>query len=104
MTPAIASDPYWADAPSRRTSIRSRAAVGTVLRSTAAAPRPTELLTLSDAEEWARMLLISTSVSSGDRPRNVAGRIASVASVAEGRGKSIDGATVARAAPSSVVP
>jgi len=50
------------------------------------------------------MPLISTSVWSGARPRSVAGRIASVASLAEGRGKSIDGAMADSAAPSSVVP
>jgi hypothetical protein len=56
------------------------------------------------AEGCARTLLISTNVWSGDRPRRVAGRIASVASVTDERGKSTDGATVARAWPSSVVP
>ena len=104
MTPAIASEPYSADAPSRRTSTRSSAAVGMVLRSTADDPRPTLLLMLSEAEGCARTLLMSTSVSSGERPRSVAGRMASVASVAEGRGKSTDGATLAMAVPSSVVP
>ncbi|PAV71117.1 hypothetical protein WR25_08105 [Diploscapter pachys] len=75
-----------------------------VLRSTAAEPRPTVPLVLRLAEVWPRIPLMSTSVWSGDRPRSVAGRIASVASLAEGRGKLIEGATVASAVASSVVP
>jgi hypothetical protein len=33
-TPAIASEPYWVDAPSRSTSMRSTALDGNALRST----------------------------------------------------------------------
>ena len=40
ITPAIASEPYWAAAPSRSTSIRSIAAAGIAFRSTPTVPRP----------------------------------------------------------------
>jgi hypothetical protein len=50
-TPAMASEPYCAEAPSRRTSMRSTATVGMAFRSTAAEPRPIEPLTLTSAEE-----------------------------------------------------
>jgi hypothetical protein len=39
-TPAIASDPYWAEAPSRSTSMRSMALAGMVFRSTPEEPAP----------------------------------------------------------------
>ena len=38
ITPAIASEPYWAEAPSRSTSIRSMASAGNDAKSTACAP------------------------------------------------------------------
>ncbi len=47
---------------------------------------------------------MSTSVWSGDMPRSVAGRMASVASVFDGRGKSIEGAMLAMAVASCGVP
>lgn len=40
MTPAMASEPYSAEAPSRSTSMRSMAAMGMALRSTGDDPRP----------------------------------------------------------------
>jgi len=40
MTPEMASEPYWAAAPSRRTSMFLTIAVGMVFRSTADEPRP----------------------------------------------------------------
>jgi hypothetical protein len=49
MTPAIASDPYWAAAPSRRISMRSIALAGMALRSTPVEPRPMVPLTLTSA-------------------------------------------------------
>lgn len=49
ITPAIASEPYNAEAPSRSTSTRSIAEVGMAFRSTAAEPRPMEPLTLTSA-------------------------------------------------------
>ena len=39
-TPAIASEPYWAEAPSRNTSIRSMALAGIAFRSTPLEPAP----------------------------------------------------------------
>ena len=45
MTPAMASEPYWAAAPSRSTSILSIAADGIAFRSTLCAPRPIVPLT-----------------------------------------------------------
>jgi hypothetical protein len=39
-TPAMASEPYCADAPSRSTSMRSMALAGMVLRSTPLEPAP----------------------------------------------------------------
>jgi len=66
--PAIATDPYWAAAPSRSTSTYRIAALGICERSapcdTAATDPP---LTCTSAERWTRLPLISTSVSSGDR-------------------------------------
>ena len=84
--------------------MRSTATVGMEFRSTAAEPRPIEPLTFTRAEECRRMLLISTSVWSGARPRRVAGRTLSVPSVIAGRGKDMDGATAARAVAISVLP
>ena len=104
ITPAMASEPYRAEAPSRRTSMRSTATVGMAFRSTAAEPRPIEPLTLTRAEAWRRMPLIRTRVWSGARPRRVAGRTLSVPSVMAGRGKVREGATAASAAAISVVP
>ncbi len=40
MTPAIASEPYWAAAPSRKISMRSMAAMGIAFKSTPVEPRP----------------------------------------------------------------
>ena len=74
------------------------------LRSTAAEPRPIEPLTLTSADWWRRLLFTSTSVWSGARPRSVAGRMWSVPSVIDGRGKLSEGATVDSASASSVVP
>ncbi len=50
MTPAMASEPYCAEAPSRSTSMEFTAAVGIVFRSTADAPRPIVPLTLTSEE------------------------------------------------------
>ena len=90
MTPAMASEPYCADAPSRSTSMDCTAAFGMVFKSTAAAPRPIVPLTLTREAAWRRLELSSTSVWSGDRPRKVAGRIVSVPSARPGRGKLYD--------------
>ena len=87
MTPAIASDPYCDEAPSRSTSIRSIASAGIEFRSTAAEPRPIVPLMLSSAAVCRRLPLTSTSVWSGDSPRRVAGRNASEPSAMAGWGK-----------------
>ena len=65
ITPAIASEPYCAAAPSRRISMRSIMDDGIALRSTGAEPRPTKPLTLTSALLWRRLPLTSTSVWSG---------------------------------------
>ena len=62
MTPAMASEPYCAEAPSRSTSIAEMAPVGMVFMSTAEEPRPIEPLTLTSEAAWRRLELTSTSV------------------------------------------
>ena len=104
ITPAIASEPYCADAPSRSTSTRSIDAIGIALRSTGEEPRPWLPLRLISAVVWRRLPLTSTSTWSGASPRSCAGRTASVPSVIAGRGKFSDGNTRASAVASSVVP
>jgi hypothetical protein len=96
MTPAMASEPYCAEAPSRSTSTVRTAAVGMVLRSTAAEPRPAEPLTFTSEAEWRRLLFTSTRVWSGARPRSCAGRTVSVPSVRPGRGKLKEGSATER--------
>jgi hypothetical protein len=91
MTPAIASEPYCADAPSRSTSIDCTIAAGIVFKSTAAAPRPIVPFTFTSDDACLRFEFISTSVWSGESPRSVAGRIVSVPSARPGRGKLNDG-------------
>lgn len=103
-TPAMASEPYCAEAPSRSTSTRAMAATGMVFRSTAAEPRPIVPLRLSSAEVWRRLPLTNTSTWSGERPRSCAGRIALVPSLSAGRGKFSDGSARANAVASSGVP
>jgi len=61
MTPAIASDPYCAAAPSRSTSTRSIMDAGIAFRSTPVEPRPTVPLTLTSALLWRRLPLTSTN-------------------------------------------
>ena len=104
ITPAIASEPYCEEAPSRSTSMRLIARPGIRLRSTAALPRPTVPLMLSSAETWRRLPLTSTRVWSGLRPRSVAGRSASVPSAIEGCGKLNEGTRLLRILLVSVCP
>ncbi len=104
MTPAIASEPYCAAAPSRSTSMRSMALMGMVFRSAGDEPRPAVPLTLTTAVVCQRLPSTSTSVWSGDRPRSCAGRTAEVPSAMAGRGKFSDGSRRAKAVASSVVP
>ena len=97
MMPAMASDPYWAAAPSRSTSTRSTARRGMVPRSTPELPRPTVPL-LWSSELWcSRLPLTSTSTWSGLRPRRVKGGAWSVPSVMLGRGALKPGTSMARA-------
>ena len=92
MTPAMASEPYCAAAPSRRISILSMAERGMALRSTPVDPRPMVPLMWMRAVVWRRLPLMRTSTWSGPRPRRVAGRMESVPSAMVGRGKLKDGA------------
>ena len=64
-TPAMASDPYVAAAPSRNTSIRSRAATGSRLTST----RSCAWSGIDPGDHVMRRLLSSTSDRLGPRPR-----------------------------------
>jgi hypothetical protein len=69
MTPATASLPYCAPAPSRRISMWSMAPGGMALTSTGTVPA--KLLSVSStALAWRRLPLISTSTWSGARPRS----------------------------------
>ena len=82
MTPAMASDPYCAEAPSRSTSSRSTAMAGIAERSAPWAPSlmppPRKEMT---APRCRRLPFTSTSVASEDRPRRLAGRITVAASL-----------------------
>ena len=72
-TPAIASVPYWAAAPSVSTSTWSMAATGMKLRSTVAEPEKELPESTARLDESCRRLpSISTRVSFGPRPRNAA--------------------------------
>ena len=76
ITPAIASEPYCAAAPSRSTST-CRSAIDGMLEMSgpcdpSATPLPIHVMT---APRWRRFPFTSTSVWSGARPRRVAGRI-----------------------------
>ena len=74
-TPAMASDPYWAAAPSRSTSICRRAMAGMVETSGPCAPSATPLPSHEmTAPRWRRLPFTSTSVWSGAIPRRLAGR------------------------------
>src|SRR5216117_857146 len=89
ITPAIASEPYWAAAPSRSTSIRSIAAAGIAFRSTPTVPRPNVPLTCTNALEWRRLPLTSTSTWSGEAAQ--ARRIDVVRAVGDGLVRRVEG-------------
>ena len=82
MTPAMASDPYCADAPSRSTSTCRSAIEGMTERSgpcePSAMPLPSHAMT---AARWRRLPFTRTSVWSGARLRRLAGRITEAASL-----------------------
>src|SRR6058998_974459 len=104
ITPAMASEPYWAAAPSRSTSIRSIAAVGIAFKSTPTVPRPNVPLTCTSAGGCRRLPLTSTSTWSGPRPRRLAGLMWSEPSAMVWWDALNDGASVARIWFTSVWP
>ena len=80
-TPAIASEPYWAEAPSRRISTRRSAMPGMADRSGPWAPWETPMRDQRmTAPRWRRLPLTSTSAWSGARPRRLTGRTTTPAS------------------------
>ena len=93
MTPAMASAPYCAEAPSRRISIRPMAADGIWFRSVGDEPLPMVPEVLTQAELCTRRPLIRTRVESGDRPRRLAERIWVLPSGVVGLAKANDGAS-----------
>src|SRR2546426_9821406 len=104
ITPAMASEPYWAAAPSRNTSIRSMAAAGIAFKSTPTVPRPNVPLTCTSAGGCRRLPLTSTSTWSGPRPRRLAGLMWSEPSAMVWWDALNDGASVARIWFTSVWP
>ena len=80
--PAIASEPYCADAPSRKTSTRLRAIDGIADKSGAceppAAPAPNSAMT---AARCRRLPFTRTSVASGANDLSIAGRMKVAASL-----------------------
>ena len=71
MTPAMASAPYWATAPSRRISTRSTAIAGIRPMLGPWAPLPAAGTNSAiRAARWRRLPLIITRVWSGASPRN----------------------------------
>ena len=104
ITPAMASEPYCAEAPSRRTSIRSMALRGMAFISVPAVPRPTVSSTCSNALLCRRFPLTNTSTWSGPSPRSVAGRTESVPSVIAELWKLNEGESICRARPVSTWP
>ena len=104
MTPAMASEPYCAEAPSRSTSMRLMALTGMALRSVPAVPRPTEVLTWMRALPWRRLPFTSTSTWSGPKPRSVAGRTESVPSLMVELEKLKEGISAWMIRPTSLCP
>ena len=104
-TPAIASEPYCADAPSRRTSMRSMALAGMAFRSTPLEPRrhavgervdERRLVAAQAVDQHQR--LVGRESAQRERPHE------SVASVTLWRGKFTEGASACSAWLVSVVP
>ena len=77
----MASEPYWAAAPSRNTSTRSNAIAGIVAKSGPCAPRLAPSVKVMTEARWRRLPLTSTSVESADSPRRLAGRTSVAASL-----------------------
>src|SRR5437867_2806267 len=61
-TPAIASDPYWADAPSLNISTRLIASIGIAEMSTADSPRLGEVCVYTNALKFFRLQLMRINV------------------------------------------
>ena len=101
MTPAIASEPYWAPAPSRSTSIRLIAPTGMLLKSTGLVPLPSLDSVVRVAVVWRRLPFTSTSTWSGLRFRSCAGRTRSAKFEFDCRGRLNEGTSDCRAAPTS---
>ena len=81
MTPAIASEPYCAAAPSRSTSMRPMAGAEIWERSGPCAPAlSAPAATCTSAERCMRLPLMSTRIWSAGRPRSVGGRTKAEAS------------------------
>ena len=76
ITPAMASEPYWAAAPSRSTSTCRSAMAGMAEMSGPCDPNATPLPPCQSMidERWRRLPFTSTSVWSGARFRSIAGR------------------------------
>ena len=75
----MASEPYWAEAPSRSTSTCRRAIDGMVEMSGPCVPSVTPPNQTRIAERWRRLPLTSTSVGSWARLRRLAGRTSEAA-------------------------
>ncbi len=75
ITPAMASEPYWAAAPSCSTSMWSMAEDGIMSRSAAAPPWNTLDRMARLATPWRRLPLTSTSTWLGLRPLSRADRV-----------------------------
>ena len=101
MTPAMASEPYWAAAPSRNTSMRSIALVGILLKSTAALPLPTFDSVLMTELTWRRFPLTRTSTWSGLKPLNWADLTISVWPELDWRGMLKEATAACNKPPSS---
>ncbi len=65
ITPAMASEPYCADAPSRKISTRSMASCGIAEISVPDSPRPGEVWVYNKALEFFRLPSIKTKVRLG---------------------------------------
>jgi hypothetical protein len=102
-TPEIASEPYWAAAPSRSTSMFLTIAVGIVFRSTEAEPRP--MVPLVDQRRRVAALRIDQHQGLVRRHAAQGGRADGVGAVGQaGRGKFSDGSAIDSAWLISVVP
>ena len=77
----MASEPYWAEAPSRSTSTWRSAIEGMVEMSGPCAPSVTPANQAMTDERWRRLPFTSTSVWSCARLRRLAGRTSVAASL-----------------------